>query len=77
MRQPDINRLARIVEHYQAIEHIFDSLQTSLEKQDNEYVTINHESVSIYRLVSDMRRDAKEEREWIERKLKQIKEKNG
>lgn len=74
MRQPDINRLARIVEHYEAIDRIFDSLQTSLEKHDSEFITINHNSVSVYLLVSNMRKDAKENREWIERKLKQIKE---
>ena len=74
MRQPDINRLARIVEHYQAIDRIFDSLQTSLEKQDDEYVTINHNSVSVSTLVRDMRKDARENCGWIEHKLKQIKE---
>ena len=72
MRQPDINRLARIVEHYEAIDRIFDSLQTSLEKHDSEFITINHNSVSVYLLVSNMRKDAKENREWIERKLKQM-----
>ena len=74
MRQPDINRLARIVEHYKAIDHIFDSLQTSLEKQNSEFITINHNNVSVYQLVSNMRKDARGNREWIERKLKQIKE---
>lgn len=72
MRQPDINRLARIVEHYKAIDRIFDSLQTSLEKQDSEFITINHNSVSVYLLVSNMRKDATECRFWIESKLKQI-----
>ena len=74
MRQPDINRLARIVEHYEAIDRIFDSLQTSLEKQDSEFISINHISVPVYHLVKNMRKDAKENCEWIERKLKQIKE---
>jgi hypothetical protein len=74
MRQPDINRLARIVEHYEAIDRIFDSLQTSLEKQESEFISINHISVPVYHLVRNMRKDAKENREWIERKLKQIKE---
>ena len=74
MRQTDINRLARIVEHYEAIDRIFDMLQTSLEKQDSEYITINHNSVSVSTLVRDMRKDARENREWIEYKLKQIKE---
>ena len=66
--------MARIVEHDQAIDRIFDSLQTSLEKQDSEFITINHNSVSVYLLVNNMRKDANENREWIERKLKQIKE---
>ena len=74
MRQPDINRLARIVEHYEAIDRIFDSLQTSIEKQDSEFISINHINVPVYHLVRNMRKDAKENREWIERKLKQIKE---
>lgn len=74
MKQADINRLARIVEHYQAIDRIFNSLQDSLEKQDSEYITINHNSVSVFNLVGNMRTDAKENREWIVRKLNQIKE---
>lgn len=75
MRQTDINRLARVVEYYEAIDRVFDMLQTSLEKQDSEYITINHNSVSVSTLVRDMRKDARENREWIEYKLKQIKEK--
>ena len=74
MRQPDINRLARIVEHYEAIDRIFDSLQNSLYKQDSECITVNHNSISVNRLVCDMRKDARDCREWIERKLKHIKE---
>lgn len=74
MRQPDINRLARIVEHYEAIDHIFDSLQASLEKQECEYITINHKSVSLNQLIRDMRKDARENREWVVWKLNQIKE---
>lgn len=74
MKQADINRLARIVEHYQAIDRIFNSLQESLEKQDSEYITINHNSVSVSNLVGNMRTDAKESREWIVRKLNRIKE---
>lgn len=74
MKQADINRLVRIVEHYKAIDRIFNSLQDSLEKQDSEYITINHNSVSVSNLVTNMRIDAKESREWIVRKLNQIKE---
>lgn len=74
MKQADINRLARIVKHYEAIDRIFNSLQDSLEKQDSEYITINHNSVSVSNLVGNMRTDAKENREWIVRKLNQIKE---
>lgn len=72
MKTANINRLSRIIEHYKAIDTIFDSLIKYTD--GDEFIQQGGTSIRVYSLLREAQVEANEQRLWLSRKLKVIKE---
>jgi len=77
MKQSDIKRLEKVVEHYRKIEELLDKAYDSIEKGNIEYLEFADQArtqISTSRMTADILKDTATIRSWLEGRIKMIKE---
>lgn len=78
MKKTNLNKLERAAKLYEQIEIVLDKAYDGIARDDIEYVTfgssLNTRKESTLHLVSDMLTEAKENRRWIQNRMRDINE---